>query len=156
MAHVQPIGELSVGMLAGFIISQTRKRFPTELFLDEELSRIVGGVFNAFNWGLIRMADNQGIAEKSLYRLDYLETKDHLATPWMSREAIITHAMDTTGLSLEVVTFALTELEERIDMELRIKNSVRIGWLGTVTRSPSYPSGYRIILSEDLRLPSAL
>jgi hypothetical protein len=156
MAQVQPIGELSVGMLAAFIASETRKEFPSEMFLDEELSRIVGGVFNAFNWGLIRMVDDQRTVQQTTYRLEHLETKHHLTTPWIGREEIISHAMDTTGLPLEVITFALGRLEDRIDLELRIKKSVRIGWLGTVTRSPSSPKGYRIILSEDLRFPSSL
>jgi hypothetical protein len=154
MAQAQPIGDLSMSSLTTFVATEVRRAFPGEEFLDEELSRLVGGVLNALNWGLIRMAKEQGFGVTNLTPIDSLETDDYLSTRWMTRDEIILHAMATTGLPSEVVAAGVRQIENQINTALRVHNYVQVAWLGTFTRSPRSEVAYRISLSDELRFPS--
>jgi len=154
MAQMQPIGGLSMSSLIGLVAAEVRRTFPEETFLDEELSRLVGGVLNALNWGLIRMAREQGFGLTNTTPIDSFETDDYLSTRWMSRDEIVLHGMVTTGLPREVVAAGVHQIENQINISLRAHDYVRVAWLGTVARSVRSDLAYRITLSEELRFPS--
>ena len=139
---------ISIGELKEIVSARVREAFPDEDFLDEELTRIVGGFLNGFNWGLIKMASEQGAAKS----LEVIETRDHFATPSMGRSDIVQHMMDTTGLSREVVDVGLTEIENLVDLVLRSSPNLRFGWVGYVSRTSESEDGYRISLSDELRV----
>ncbi|MEK6320821.1 MAG: hypothetical protein AABN33_03965 [Acidobacteriota bacterium] len=128
-------------------------KYPEETVLEAELYASVQALFTSLRWTALRLAKkllDGGLLGEGVSKL---ETTDHFASEWMSREEIVYRIMDTTGFNEEMSAYSLSAIEEIVDSALSEEAIVRgatvtIVGIGDI-QSLGYPR-YRINLVATL------
>jgi hypothetical protein len=118
-------------------------RYPEDTILAAELYAAVQALFTSLRWTALRRAKqlmNGGLLGEGVFSI---ETTDHFASEWMSRQEIVDRIMCTSGFDEAMSAYTLDAMEEIVDLALTGEATVKgatvtIAGVGDI-QSPAYP-----------------
>jgi hypothetical protein len=123
--------------------------FPTEEFLEVELSAVIQALFTSLRWAALRKAKETANGNALVDEIKDLTTEDHFASAWLDRRELLDRISHTSGLNEEQANHSLRIIESLVDTKFsEWDRSVQIEGICTIS-APEFPR-YSIELGQEL------
>lgn len=138
------MAKLKIEALIAGLGAKLEEKFVGEQFLREELEAVLQGLVNSIRFSAIRFLERT-----NSIHVDYLVISRDFSNESMKLSEIVDRIQNTSGLSKEMASYALTVIGETIEIEVKRERELDVEHIG---RIKLLDQRYNLELSEELRV----